>query len=188
MKKYLIVGLGNKGAEYAETRHNIGFKIVDHIAAEIGAEFKTARFGWTAEGSYKGRKVLLLKPDTYMNNSGLAVQFWIQKENIPLENLLVCVDDLALPFGTLRIRKSGSHGGHNGLRNINSMLHSEMYARIRFGIAHHFDKGQQIDYVLAPLEPEELEKLPERLDQFTKASLMFVFNGVELAMSTFNGH
>lgn len=185
--KYLIVGLGNKGEEYTETRHNVGFKVVEKIAQEIEAPFKSSNFGLLAEGKYKGRKVLLLKPDTYMNLSGNAVRFWMQKENIPAENILIITDDLALPFGTLRMKMKGSHGGHNGLRNIEEVLKTGQYARLRFGISAEFKEGQQIDYVLGKWSEDEYEKLSERVDKFSKASLSFVFAGIQNTMSSFNG-
>ena len=185
--KYLIIGLGNKGEEYTETRHNIGFKVADKIAEAIDTTFKTANFGWLAEGKYKGRKVFVLKPDTYMNLSGNAVKFWMQKENIPLENIMVVTDDLALPFGSLRMRKKGSDAGHNGLKNIQEVLHTQEYARLRFGISSEFDKGKQVDYVLGKWSEEEQEKLPERIEMFSKAALSFVFAGINNAMNTYNG-
>lgn len=185
--KYLIIGLGNKGEEYAETRHNIGFKVADKIAEAIDTTFKTANFGWLAEGKYKGRKVFVLKPDTYMNLSGNAVKFWMQKENIPLENIMVVTDDLALPFGSLRMRKKGSDAGHNGLKNIQEVLQTQEYARLRFGISSEFDKGKQVDYVLGKWSEEEQEKLPERIEMFSKAALSFVFAGINNAMNTYNG-
>ena len=185
--KYLIIGLGNKGEEYAETRHNIGFKVADKIAESIEASFKTANFGWLAEGKYKGRKVFVLKPDTYMNLSGNAVKYWMQKENIPLENIMVITDDLALPFGSLRMRKKGSDAGHNGLKNIQEVLQTQEYARLRFGISSEFDKGKQVDYVLGKWNEEEQEKLIERIEMFSKAALSFVFAGINNAMNTYNG-
>lgn len=185
--KYLIVGLGNKGEEYAETRHNIGFKVVDEIAKQIEAPFKTANFGWLAEGKYKGRKILLLKPDTYMNLSGHAVKFWLKKENIPLENLLVITDDLALPFGTLRMKMKGSDAGHNGLKNIQEQLQTQGYPRLRFGISANFSEGKQVDYVLGTWTEQEQEQLAERIMQFAKASLSFAFAGIQNTMTAFNG-
>ncbi|MDV3863912.1 aminoacyl-tRNA hydrolase [Elizabethkingia anophelis] len=185
--KYLIVGLGNKGDEYKETRHNIGFKVAEKIAEALDAPFNTTNFGWMAEGKYKGRKVFVLKPDTYMNLSGNAVRYWMQKENIPLENLLVITDDLALPFGTLRMKMKGSHGGHNGLRNIEAVLNTGQYTRLRFGISADFKEGQQVDYVLGGWIEEEKEKLQERIDKFSQAALSFVFAGVQNTMSGFNG-
>lgn len=185
--KYLIVGLGNKGEEYTETRHNVGFKVVEKLAESLEIPFKSANFGWLAEGKYKGRKVFLLKPDTYMNLSGNAVRFWMQKENIPLENLLVITDDLALPFGTLRLKLKGSDAGHNGLKNIQLVLNTQQYARLRFGISAEFSAGQQIDYVLGKWTESEYEKLPERIAKFTQAALSFVFAGGGNTMSAFNG-
>ncbi|WP_234109857.1 MULTISPECIES: aminoacyl-tRNA hydrolase [Chryseobacterium] len=185
--KYLIVGLGNKGEEYTETRHNVGFKVAEKIAAEMDAPFKSANFGLMAEGKYKGRKVFVLKPDTYMNLSGNAVRFWMQKEHIPLENLLIITDDLALPFGTLRMRGKGSDAGHNGLKSINEQLQTQNYARIRFGISADFSEGQQVDYVLGKWNEEELKTLQERIGLFAKASLSFVFAGIQNTMSAFNG-
>ncbi|WP_294239465.1 MULTISPECIES: aminoacyl-tRNA hydrolase [Chryseobacterium] len=185
--KYLIVGLGNKGAEYENTRHNIGFKVADKIAETLEVSFNTTNFGWMADGKYKGRRVLVLKPDTYMNLSGNAVRYWMQKENIPLENVLIVTDDLALPFGTLRMKGKGSDAGHNGLKNINEVLQTQNYARLRFGISADFSEGRQVDYVLGTWNEEESEKLPERIDKFSKASLSFVFAGISNTMSAFNG-
>ncbi len=185
--KYLIVGLGNKGGEYAETRHNIGFKIADKIAAELETPFKSANFGWLAEGKYKGRKVLILKPDTYMNLSGNAVRFWLQKENIPVENLMIITDDLALPFGTLRMKMKGSDAGHNGLKSIQQQLNTQQYPRLRFGISADFAEGRQVDYVLGKWTEAEKEKLPERIEKFSKACLSFVFAGIQNTMTAFNG-
>lgn len=185
--KYLIVGIGNKGEEYAETRHNIGFKIADKIAEKLEVPFKSANFGLLAEGRYKGRKVFVLKPDTYVNLSGNAVRFWMQKENIPLENILIITDDLALPFGTLRLKMKGSHGGHNGLKNIENVLNTNLYARLRFGIAAEFKEGEQINYVLGQWSVGEKEKLPERIEKFAEAALSFVFAGAQNTMTAFNG-
>ena len=152
--KYLIVGLGNIGAEYAETRHNIGFKVADALAAEAGAVFATGRYGSVAEFRHKGRTFVLLKPSTYMNLSGKAVSYWLKAEKIPQENLLVVVDDIALPFGTIRIRAKGSDGGHNGLKSIAELLGNSDYARLRFGIGGDFPKGFQVDYVLGEWTPD----------------------------------
>jgi PTH1 family peptidyl-tRNA hydrolase len=185
--KYLIVGIGNTGEEYAETRHNIGFKVAEKIAEKIEAPFRSSNFGLLAEGKYKGRKVFVLKPDTYVNLSGNAVKFWMQKENIPLENILVVTDDLALPFGSLRMKMKGSPAGHNGLKNIEAVLNTNQYARLRFGISAEFKDGQQIDYVLGKWNEEEYPKLPERIEKFSQAALSFVFAGVQNTMSTFNG-
>lgn len=185
--KYLIVGLGNKGPEYENTRHNIGFKVADKIAETLEALFKSTNFGWMADGKYKGRRVLVLKPDTYMNLSGNAVRYWMQKENIPLENVLIITDDLALPFGTLRMKGKGSDAGHNGLKSINEILQTQNYARLRFGISADFSEGRQVDYVLGTWNEEENAVLPERIDKFSKASLSFVFAGINNTMSSFNG-
>lgn len=185
--KYLIVGIGNKGEEYAETRHNIGFKVAEKIAEKLEAPFKSSNFGLLAEGKYKGRKVFVLKPDTYVNLSGNAVKFWMQKENIPLENVLIVADDLALPFGSLRMKMKGSHGGHNGLRNIEAVLNNNQYTRLRFGIAAEFKEGQQVDYVLGQWNETEKETLTERIQRFSDAALSFVFAGVQNTMTGFNG-
>lgn len=185
--KYLIVGLGNKGAEYENTRHNIGFKVADKLAETMEVSFNTTNFGWMADGKYKGRRVLVLKPDTYMNLSGNAVRYWMQKENIPLENVLIVTDDLALPFGTLRMKGKGSDAGHNGLKNINEVLQTQNYARLRFGISADFSEGRQVDYVLGTWNEEENEKLQERIEKFSKAFLSFVFAGINNTMSAFNG-
>lgn len=185
--KYLIVGLGNKGPEYENTRHNIGFKVADKIAQIMEVPFNTTNFGWMADGKYKGRRVMVLKPDTYMNLSGNAVRYWMQKENIPLENVLIVTDDLVLPFGTLRMKGKGSDAGHNGLKNINEVLQTQNYARLRFGISADFSEGKQVDYVLGTWNEEETKKLPERIDTFSKACLSFVFAGISNTMSSFNG-
>lgn len=185
--KYLIVGLGNKGSEYENTRHNIGFKVADKIAETLEAPFNSTNFGWMADGKYKGRRVMVLKPDTYMNLSGNAVRYWMQKENIPLENILIVTDDLALPFGTLRMKGKGSDAGHNGLKNINEVLQTQNYARLRFGISADFSEGRQVDYVLGTWTEEENATLPERIEKFSKASLSFVFAGINNTMSAFNG-
>ncbi|WP_312824043.1 aminoacyl-tRNA hydrolase [Epilithonimonas sp.] len=185
--KYLIVGIGNKGEEYVETRHNIGFKIAEKIAEKIEAPFKSSNFGLLAEGKYKGRKVFVLKPDTYVNLSGNAVKFWMQKENIPLENILIITDDLALPFGSLRMKMKGSDAGHNGLKSIQSQLNTQNYPRLRFGISADFSEGKQADYVLGKWNTEEQEKLSERIEKFSQAALSFVFAGVQNTMSAFNG-
>lgn len=185
--KYLIVGLGNKGTEYENTRHNIGFKVADKIAETLEVSFNTTNFGWMADGKYKGRRVLVLKPDTYMNLSGNAVKYWMQKENIPLENVMIVTDDLALPFGTLRMKMKGSDAGHNGLKNIQEVLQTQNYARLRFGISAEFSEGRQVDYVLGTWNEEESEKLTERIEKFSKACLSFVFAGINNTMSSFNG-
>ena len=184
--KYLIVGLGNIGAEYAETRHNIGFKVLDALAGVSNTLFTTARYGDVAEVKHKGRTLVLLKPSTYMNLSGKAVRYWLDTEKIPRENLLVVSDDIALPFGTLRMRQKGSAGGHNGLKNIAELLGSEEFARMRFGVGGDFPRGHQIDYVLGEWTPEEREAMPQRLEIFGDAILSFATVGVERTMNFFN--
>ena len=184
--KYLIVGLGNIGAEYADTRHNAGFDVLDALAGASNISFAAARYGAVAELKYKGRTLVLLKPSTYMNLSGKAVRYWMDAEKIAPENLLVISDDIALPFGTLRMRTKGSSGGHNGLKNISELLGREDYARIRFGIGGNFARGQQIDYVLGTWTDEERKLLPERLKVFGDAVLSFAAIAAERTMNLFN--
>ena len=179
--KYLIAGLGNIGAEYAGTRHNIGFMVADRLAEDAGAVFKTDRLGSVAEISYRGSKLILLKPSTYMNLSGKAVSYWMQKEN-----LMVICDDLALPVGTVRMRKKGSDGGHNGLANINQILGTSDYCRIRVGIGNGFPRGGQVDYVLGRFEGEEAAKLPEVLKRAAQGVKDFAFMGADRAMNICN--
>ena len=183
--KYLITGLGNIGAEYAETRHNIGFKVLDALAAS-DAVFVASRYGSVATLKYKGRILLLLKPSTYMNLSGKAVAYWLQHEKIPIENLMVVTDDLALPYGTLRIRAKGSDGGHNGLKSINASLGTMEYARMRFGIGSDFPHGAQVDYVLSEWTPEEKKIMPDRLETASEAIKSFVTIGLERTMNLYN--
>ncbi len=187
MKKYLIVGLGNIGAEYVNTRHNIGFKILDYVAQKESLSFETAKLGTITEYNIKGRKLILLKPNTYMNLSGKAVQYWMDKENIAKENVLVITDDLNLPFGTIRIKAKGSDGGHNGLKNIQLILNSSEYPRFRFGISDEFKKGQQVDYVLGEWNEEEKAKLPERFVISKEIIESFVLAGLNNTMNSFNG-
>lgn len=187
MKKYLIVGLGNMGAEYVNTRHNIGFKAVDFMAKEAEVAFETVKLGALAQVKIKGRTLLLLKPNTYMNLSGKAVQYWMDKEKISKENVLIITDDLNLPFGTLRIKAKGSDGGHNGLKSIQTMLNSTEYPRLRFGISDQFKKGQQVDYVLGNWSDEETASLPERLEMVSKAVKEFALAGLNNAMNNYNG-
>ena len=184
--KYLIVGLGNIGAEYAGTRHNIGFKVLDALAEASNAVFTPARYGAVAEVRYKGRTLLLLKPSTYMNLSGKAVRYWLDAEKIDRENLLVISDDIALPFGALRLRPKGSAGGHNGLKNIAELLGTEEYARMRFGVGGDFPKGHQVDYVLGEWTDEERQAMPERLKVFVDAIRSFVTQGCAMTMNFFN--
>jgi PTH1 family peptidyl-tRNA hydrolase len=187
MKKFLIVGLGNIGAEYVNTRHNIGFKALDFLAQKEGLAFETVKLGALAEYKFKGRTFFLLKPNTYMNLSGKAVKYWMDKENIALENIMVITDDLNLPFGTVRIRPKGSDGGHNGLKNINLILSTLNYTRFRFGISDEFKKGKQIDYVLGEWDEEEKLKLPERLALASEIIKSFGTTGLEGTMTSYNG-
>ena len=184
--KYLIVGLGNIGAEYAETRHNIGFKVLDALAETSSAVFSSARYGAVAECRHRGRQLILLKPSTYMNLSGKAVRYWLDAEKIPVENLLIIVDDIALPFGQLRMRTKGSDGGHNGLKNINELLGHNNYSRIRFGIGGDFPQGFQVDYVLGKWTDEECKAMPERVKVAVDAIRSFVSVGAAMTMNTFN--
>ncbi|MFV0566074.1 MAG: aminoacyl-tRNA hydrolase [Flavobacteriaceae bacterium] len=187
MKKYLIVGLGNIGEKYAETRHNIGFKILDRFAQTENLTFETQKLGDIAQYKLKGRTLVFLKPNTYMNLSGKAVLYWLTKENIPLENLLVITDDLNLPFGSIRLKTKGSDGGHNGLKDIQQKLNTTTYNRFRFGISDAFKKGQQIDYVLGEWDNEEQEKLTERLNTSCELIKSFALAGVNITMNAFNG-
>ena len=187
MKKFLIVGLGNIGSEYANTRHNIGFKILDYIANQEGISFQTVKLGEVAELKIKGRTLLLLKPNTYMNLSGKAVKYWLEKENIEKENMLVITDDLNLAFGTIRIKTKGSDGGHNGLKNIQLLLNSTEYPRFRFGISDAFKKGQQVNYVLGEWDTEEKEKLKERLEISSEIVKSFALAGLSNTMNIYNG-
>jgi len=187
MKKFLIVGLGNIGSEYANTRHNIGFKILDYIVNQEGISFQTVKLGEIAELKIKGRTLILLKPNTYMNLSGKAVKYWLEKENIEKENMLVITDDLNLAFGTIRIKTKGSDGGHNGLKNIQLLLNSTEYPRFRFGISDAFKKGKQVDYVLGEWDAEEKEKLKERLEISSEIVKSFALAGLNNTMNTYNG-
>lgn len=187
MKKFLIVGLGNIGPKYHNTRHNIGFKILDYLAAQESISFETQKLGDVASFKFKGRTFILLKPSTYMNLSGKAVNYWLQKEKVPLENLLVITDDLNLPFGTLRLKTKGSDGGHNGLKDIQAQLNTTKYNRFRFGISDAFSKGQQIDYVLGEWEQEEESKMEERLKKSAELVKSFGTAGVNNTMNTYNG-
>lgn len=187
VKKFLIVGLGNIGSEYVNTRHNIGFKVLDYLAKEEKLEFQSVKLGSLAEFKIKGRTVFLLKPNTYMNLSGKAVNYWLEKEKITLENTLIITDDLNLPFGTIRIKKKGSDGGHNGLKNIQQVLNTTEYPRFRFGISDTFKKGQQVNYVLGEWDEEEKEKLKERLKTSSEIIKSFVLAGLNNTMNSFNG-
>ena len=187
MNKFLVVGLGNIGAEYVNTRHNIGFKVLDFLAKKESIAFETVKLGAVAELKLKGKTFFLLKPNTYMNLSGKSVKFWMDKKNIPLQNILIIADDLNLSFGTIRIRTKGSDGGHNGLKNITLVLNTQEYARFRFGISDEFKKGKQIDYVLGEWNEEEKSKLPERLEVASEIIKSFGLAGLENTMTLFNG-
>ena len=183
---FLIVGLGNIGVEYANTRHNIGFKVLDAYAKASNTSFISGRYGSTAEVSLRGHKLTLLKPSTYMNLSGKAVNYWIQNLKIKQENILIVLDDLALPFGQLRMRKKGSNGGHNGLKNIDECLGNNEYCRLRVGISDNFAKGHQVDYVLGKWTSEEEKELPFIEDNAIAAIKAFVSLGPDRAMNIAN--
>ncbi|MDT0557933.1 aminoacyl-tRNA hydrolase [Ichthyenterobacterium sp. W332] len=187
MKKFLIVGLGNIGAEYAETRHNIGFKILDYLAHSEDLTYETKKLGDLTSYKFKGRTFILLKPSTYMNLSGKAVKYWLEKEKIPIENLLVVTDDLNLPFGTLRLKTKGSDGGHNGLKDIQDKLNTTKYNRFRFGISDNFSKGKQVDYVLGKWSETEENSLKERLKLSKEVIKSFGLSGTSNTMNTYNG-
>ena len=184
--KYLIVGLGNIGPEYADTRHNIGFMTVDALAKSGNATFQSCRYGDMAKMRVKNCELLLLKPSTLMNLSGVAVRYWMNKEKLPLQNLLVIVDDIALPFGAVRLRGNGSDAGHNGLKNIAEQLGTQQYARLRFGIGNDFPRGCQVDYVLGEFPAEEREKMPERLQVACDAIKAYCLSGLSFAMTNYN--
>ncbi|MBK8809037.1 MAG: aminoacyl-tRNA hydrolase [Bacteroidales bacterium] len=184
--KYLIAGLGNIGAEYENTRHNIGFDVVNFLAKEKDLQFSSDKYVFKTEFKWKGRTLILIKPTTYMNLSGKAVNYWLQKESIPISNLMVVVDDLALPFGTIRIKGKGSDGGHNGLKDIQTMLGHSNYARMRFGIGSEFAKGTQVNYVLGTWQKDEMEKLKEKISFMADAIKTFASIGLDKAMSEFN--
>jgi PTH1 family peptidyl-tRNA hydrolase len=188
MKKFLIVGLGNIGAEYAETRHNIGFKIVEALAHKHEQSFETQKLGDLATVKIKGRSLILLKPSTYMNLSGKAVMYWMEKEKIPMENVLVVTDDIHLPFGSIRLKAKGSDGGHNGLKDIQENLNTVQYNRYRFGVGADFGAGRQVDYVLGEWSVEEREKLKERLEKSAALIESFVLAGLARTMNQFNNN
>ncbi|AUC75078.1 aminoacyl-tRNA hydrolase [Olleya sp. Bg11-27] len=187
MKKFLIVGLGNIGTKYDHTRHNIGFKILDFLVEKEDVTFETQKLGDIATFRFKGRTFILLKPSTYMNLSGKAILYWLTKEKIPLENLLVITDDLNLPFGSLRIKTKGSDGGHNGLKDTQDKLNTTKYNRFRFGISDAFSTGRQVDYVLGEWEEDENKKLPERLEKAAEVIKSFGTAGINNTMNTYNG-
>ena len=183
---YLIVGLGNIGVEYVNTRHNMGFMVLDAWAQASNISFESGRYGSTATVSFKGRKFTLLKPSTYMNLSGKAVRYWMTELKIPVENILVISDDLNIPFGTLRLRKNGSAGGHNGLTNINELIGTQEYARIRVGIGNDFGRGQQVDYVLGELSKEEAEQMPDVSKRVIDGVKAWALMGADKAMNVVN--
>lgn len=184
--KYLIAGLGNIGQEYKNTRHNIGFKILDALAEASNISFQDKRYGMVAEYPYKGRNFILLKPSTYMNRSGLAIDYWLKKQKLNPENMLILTDDIALPFGSIRLRPKGGDGGHNGLASIIQVLGTTEFARLRFGIGNDFFTGQQVDYVLSEWTEEEAKALPEKIIPCTEIIQSFGTIGLELTMTQFN--
>lgn len=186
MKRYLIAGLGNIGPDYVGTRHNAGFMTVDVIAERTGATWKSCRYGDMAIAKIKNCELLLLKPSTFMNLSGVAIRYWMNHEKLPLENLLVVVDDLALPFGAVRLKQRGSDGGHNGLKNIAAELGNTNYARLRIGVGNEFTKGHQIDFVLGTFTPDEKKELPAILDKAADCVQAYCLSGPAFAMNHFN--
>lgn len=184
--KYLIAGLGNFGIDYVNTRHNIGFDVVEKLAADKNVVFTSGRYADVAEFKFKGKTFLLIKPTTYMNLSGKAVKYWMDKENIPLENIVVVTDDLNLPLSKLRIRKNGSDGGHNGLKNIQETLQTNQYIRLRFGVGNNFPSGRQVDFVLGKWEKEEQPVVTETVTKAADAVVSIIMEGVERAMNKFN--
>lgn len=188
MNTFLIVGLGNIGIDYKNTRHNIGFAVLDALSTKFNVSFSTLRYGNLAEISHEGRKIILLKPSTLMNRSGQAVRYWAKQKKMNLQNVLVITDDVHLDFGYLRLRKQGSDGGHNGLRDIEEKLGSTKYPRLRIGIGSNFSKGRQADYVLSTWNPDEQSKLPLIVDQAVKAVIHFATQGLEQTMNLYNGH
>ena len=184
--KYLIVGLGNIGSEYAHTRHNIGFDIADELVKSLDGSFQNTRLAYYAEGSFKGRKLHVIKPTTYMNLSGKAVDYYMQELKIPIENVLVLVDDLALPLGKLRLKLQGSSAGHNGLKSIEALCGGQQYPRLRFGIGDNYPKGRQVDFVLAPFDKDEQLELPALIDRSVELIKSFVTVGPAKTMTAFN--
>ena len=184
--KFLIVGLGNIGREYWGTRHNIGFRVVNALVEAAVADFTEERYGAVARMRVKNAELVVLKPNTFMNLSGSAVRYWLQRESITRERLLVVADDLSLPFGSLRLKPRGSHGGHNGLRNIGELLATDDYARLRFGIGNDFPRGRQVDYVLSPFTDEELTRMQACVDRAVEIVRSFCLEGVDVAMNRYN--
>jgi PTH1 family peptidyl-tRNA hydrolase len=183
---HLIVGLGNIGSEYAGTRHNIGFTVLDAMAETAGVTFQDKRYGFVTEMKVKNQNLILLKPSTYMNLSGNAVRYWMKEKKIDLERVLVVVDDLALPFGALRMKPGGSEAGHNGLRHITQALGTQQYARLRFGIGNDFPRGGQVDFVLGKFSAEDMSAMPERLEVAAEMIKSFALSGIQFTMNHFN--
>ncbi len=186
MTKYLIIGLGNIGAKYESTRHNIGFDVVDQFASDLEAPYTIERHAHVARGKFRGKPVVIIKPTTYMNLSGKAVKYWMQEENIAIQNILVIVDDIALPFGTLRMKKKGGDGNHNGLTDIIAQLGNTNFSRVRFGIGDDFRRGFQAEYVLSRFESNERKALPERIDTSVEMIKSFIHTGPDMTMTNFN--
>jgi PTH1 family peptidyl-tRNA hydrolase len=184
--KYLIIGLGNPGEKYENTRHNVGFKVLDYLVKDLEDPFEVQKLGDVAKFKFKGRTLVLLKPNTFMNLSGKAVNYWMQAEKISIENILVVTDDIALPFGKLRLKGKGSDGGHNGLKDINAVLNSTNYARLRFGVGSEFNKGSQVNYVLGEWHPEEVEEMEGRMKIATEFIKGFATIGLDKTMSNWN--
>lgn len=186
MNKYLIAGLGNIGAEYQHTRHNIGFDVVDAFAHKQAISFHSDRLADVAECKLKGRTVFCIKPTTYMNLSGKAVKYWMDKEHIAIENILVIVDEVALPLDRLRVRVAGSSGGHNGLKSMEASLQSDAYPRLRFGVGNNYPKGRQVEYVLGRWEPEEIALVNKKIDVCTELIATYILQGIAPAMNEYN--
>lgn len=184
--KYLIVGLGNIGSEYADTRHNIGFMVADALAKKAAANFTNMRLAYYAEYSFKGRSINIIKPTTFMNLSGKALNYWMQELKIPIENVLVIVDDLAIPFESIKLKPKGSNAGHNGLKSIEASIGGQNYPRLRFGIGDNYPKGRQVDYVLSGFDDDEIPALPALIDRCVEIIESFVTVGPELTMTRFN--
>ena len=185
--KYLIIGLGNPGAEYENTRHNIGFKVLDVLVSASNTSFTTDRYADVAEVKFKGRNLVLIKPNTFMNLSGKAVNYWLQNTKIGAANMLVVTDDISLPFGALRMRKKGSDGGHNGLKNIQAVLGNSNYPRLRFGVGDDFSRGKQVEYVLDDFSDEDYTTMNNRMEMAVKMIQAFATIGIDYTMSDFNG-
>ena len=184
--KYLIIGLGNPGEKYVDTRHNVGFKVLDYLVRDVDDPFKVQKLGNVAKFKFKGRTLVLLQPSTFMNLSGKAVNYWMQQEKIPLENILVLTDDIALPFGKLRMKGKGSDGGHNGLKSINEVLGTSAYARLRFGVGSEFNKGSQVNYVLGNWHEAEVQQMEDRLKTACEFIKGFTTIGLQRTMSNWN--